>query len=189
MSGINPDGTLIKFETPNPNTPLAIAATSGDINALISATNTDPTSLLNPDEYGNTPLIWSADRGQSEALEFILQHIVPTTKESETFSYGVNAQGYLGNTALGRAARGGHLECVKILLGREDIDPNIGNEKKQYPLHFGAFKKRTEIVKVMLESGKCDTLVKDRKDRTPAEDTKVEEIRDMILKYRETLNK
>jgi len=108
-------------------------------------------------------------------------------KDSE--NCGVNARGHLGNTALGRAARGGHSECVKILLEREDIDANIANEKKQFPLHFGAFKKRPEVVKVMLESGKCDTFVEDRKGRTPAEDTSVEEIRNMILKYRETLNK
>ncbi len=61
----------------------------------------------------------------------------------------------------------------------------ICNEKLQYPLHFAAFKKHADVVKVLLESGKCDTLVKDRKDRTPAEDTSVEETRNVILSHRE----
>lgn len=183
-TGINPDGTLIKFQSPKPNSPLAIAATSGDITALTLAASTDPTSLFTSDEYGNQPLIWAASQDQPEALKFILQYATEHAKND-----GVNAQGYLGNTAIGRAARGGHLQCVKILLERKDINPNIPNEKKQFPLHFAAFKKHPEVVKAMLESGKCDTFVEDRKGRTPAEDTSVEEIRDMIIKYRETLKK
>merc|ERR1712110_1304710 len=96
-------------------------------------------------------------------------------------------RGYLGNTATARAARGGHLSCVKLLLGNErenGVDPNICNEKKQYPLHFAAFKNHPEVVRVLLDSGLCDTLVQDRKGRTPAEDTSVGAIRDMILEYR-----
>jgi ankyrin repeat protein len=54
----------------------------------------------------------------------------------------------------------------------------------QYPLHFAAFKKHPQVVRVMLESGKCSTTVVDRKGRTPAEDTSLEEIRQMILEYR-----
>jgi ankyrin repeat protein len=96
----------------------------------------------------------------------------------------VNHQGYLGNTALSRAARHGHLEVVKVLLAAPTINPDIANEKLQFPLHFAAFQRQTEVVQAMLASGKCDTTVTDRKGRTPAEDTKDEGIREMFLAAR-----
>ena len=76
------------------------------------------------------------------------------------------------------------MECVAALVSQDSIDPNICNEKLQFPLHFGAFKKHPDVVKTLLESGKCDTMVKDRKGRTPLEDTSVQEIKEMIMKYR-----
>mmetsp|Transcript_25555 Transcript_25555/g.29189 ORF Transcript_25555/g.29189 Transcript_25555/m.29189 type:complete len:197 (-) Transcript_25555:28-618(-) len=196
MSGINPDGTLIKFPTPKPTSPAAIAASTGDIKTL-SSPEMKP-SLWVQDEHGNIPLVWAADKGHADALKYLLEHIQTNTKDdisnkststSDSSSGIINTRGYLGNTALGRAARGGHSECVKLLLERNEIDPNIANEKKQYPLHFAAFKKHPEVVNVFLESGKCDTRVLDRKGRTPAEDTRVDEIREMILKYRASLVK
>jgi len=72
------------------------------------------------------------------------------------------------------------VECVRLLLGAPGIDPNIGNDKKQYPLHFAAFKKKRECVAAMLESGKCDLQVKDRKGRTPDQDTSDAQISQMI---------
>ena len=101
----------------------------------------------------------------------------------------VNARGYLGNTAIARAARGGYLDCVSALLKASQINPNIANEKMQYALHFAAFKRHPNVVEIMLQSGKCDSMVTDRKGRTPAEDTKDEGIRDMILKSRQLVGK
>lgn len=145
--------------------------------------------LWKKDESGNFPLIWAADAGQAAALEYILSQSNDNGDSDEKVD--INTRGYLGNTAIARAARGGHVACVKLLLAQiqndndsMNINPNIGNEKKQYPLHFAAFKKHPEVVRVLLDSGLCDTLVKDRKGRTPAEDTSVEMIRDMILEYR-----
>ena len=193
MSGINPDGTLIKFHTPKPSFPAAIAASTGD---LVTLSLPDvKAALWTKDHCGNIPLIWAADRGQTEALKLILE-CMPEKRENSfngDFDYNgdgskeslVNTRGFLGSTALSRAARGGHLECVRTLLDREDIDPDIPNEKKQYPLHFAAFKKHPEVVKAFLESGKCDPWVVDRKGRTPADDTSVARIRDMILTYSE----
>ena len=42
----------------------------------------------------------------------------------------INMRGYLGSTALSRAAIGGHLECVRALLDREDIDANIARMRR-----------------------------------------------------------
>lgn len=192
MSGINADGSLKKYPTPKPSTPASIAASTGDLTAL-SSPQVKP-FLWTEDEFGNTPLIWAADQGQHAALEYILSQEPGvegnTSIDSNT---DVNTRGYLGNTAIARASRGGHLSCVQLLLQQSQtqtqkrssrINPNVCNEKKQYPLHFAAFKKHPEVVRALLDSGLCDTLVKDRKGRTPAEDTSVESIRNMILKYR-----
>lgn len=153
MSGINPDGSLKKFPTPTPASEIAIAASSGDLSTLERLIT--PTTVTDKDEHGNTPLVWASDCGQSAAVKLILSQMSPADGS-------INAKGYLGNTALGRAARGGHVDCVSLLLERDEIDANICNEKKQYPLHFAAFKKKTNCVKIMLESGKVDTRVVDR---------------------------
>ena len=87
----------------------------------------------------------------------------------------------MGNTALSRAARGGHLKCLEALLAVEDVDPNIPNDKKQYPLHIAAFKKNTSCVQALISSGKCDFAVQDRKGRIPAMDTSDEAIKSMLI--------
>jgi FOG: Ankyrin repeat len=191
MSAINADGTLKKFPTPMPETEAAIAASTGDVTTLnlphVRCT------LVQKDSFGNLPLHWACDRGQVDAVQFLLSQIDEVNKDQEKMLSSqqqnsiVNARGYLGNTPLARACRGGHLLCVELLLKRNDVDANICNDKMQYPLHFAAFKKHPEVVRVMLESGKCDTMVTDRKGRTPAEDTSSEEIRQMILEYRQKL--
>lgn len=173
--GINSDGTLKKYDTPVPFTEAARAANNGDISKLsiLPAAN-----LLDVDKTGNTPLIWCADRGHTEALKLILEVVAKHDPSS------VNTRGYLGNTALSRAARGGHIECVTALIEVPDINPNVANDKLQYPLHFAAYKRKTEVVRVLLASKKCDTRVVDRKGRTPAEDTSDEVIRNMIIESR-----
>ena len=50
-------------------------------------------------------------------------------------------------------------------------------------MHFAAYKQHKDVIAVMLEMG-VDTMVVDRKGRTPAEDTKSEEIREMIINSR-----
>jgi ankyrin repeat protein len=175
-SGINSDGTLKKYDKPIPKTPASIAAFYNDITKLKTLSTTDLLSI--EEESGNTPLIWCADQGHVDALQIILSII---EKEDPSF---VNIRGFLGNTAISRASRGGFVDCVKTLLKSSSINPNISNEKMQYPLHFAAFKKKYEVVKVLLESKKCDTMVVDRKGRTPAEDTSDESIRSLILESR-----
>jgi ankyrin repeat protein len=174
-SGINIDGSLKKFDKPIPSSLASLAAINNDIVKLSTLSTID---LLAVEESGNTALIWCADTGNVDSLNYILSII-----EKENPS-AVNTRGYLGNTALSRASRGGHVDCVSSLLKSSSINPNIANEKMQYPLHFAAFKKKHDVVKVLLESKKCDTMVLDRKGRTPAEDTSDESIRSMILESR-----
>ena len=172
LLGITPSGALIKFPAPVCSSPAAAAAQSGDVAALRAL---PAESLGAVDETANTPLIWAANGSSSEAVEFLVQSGVD-----------LNARGYLGATALARAARLGSVPVVQALLAA-GADPNTPNDKLQYPLHFAAFKQHPEVVRVMLESGACDTTVTDRKGRTPAEDTKDESIRDMIVASRAAL--
>ena len=94
----------------------------------------------------------------------------------------LNALGYLGATAVSRAARRGMSEILELLL-KAGANPNLSNDKMQYPMHFAAFNNHTECVKILLKYD-ASTYVLDRKGRTPAEDTKDVEIRELILSSR-----
>ncbi|GMI14509.1 hypothetical protein TrVE_jg9767 [Triparma verrucosa] len=173
-AAINPDGSLVHFPVPEPQSEATIAASNGDLETLTSYTHTD--KLFTPDSStSNTPLIFAASNGHTSIVDHLLS-------SSPSLSQ-INHQGYLGNTALSRASRGGHSTCVQSLLSH-GADPNIGNDKLQYPLHFAAFKKNPEVVRILIDSGKCDLTVKDRKGRTPDQDTSVEEISAMIVASR-----
>ena len=138
------------------------------------------------DQTGNTPLIWAADAGSTNVVEFLAG-----IKEVE-----ILRQGFLGNTALARSVRNGHFDVVKTLLkeanhrtnsdlGASDYG-NIHNHKLQYPIHFASFYEHPSILELMLHL-RFDTYVKDRKGRTPFEDTKSDIIKDMITKNRSML--
>ena len=168
-------GNLKKFAPPVPETAAALAAAGGDLSALRSEA---PAALVAADSTGNTPLIWAADAGQTEALSFLL------SSGGVSEGVDVNHRGFLGNTAMARAAQRGDLATVGALLAVPGINPNICNDKLQYPLHFAAFKCRSACVRLLLDSGKVSSMVLDRKGRTPAEDTKDAGIRQMILDSR-----
>ena len=78
----------------------------GEAERKQSAETLDPT--------GNNPLVWAAEKGQAQVAGFLLAQGVD-----------VNHRGYMGNTALARAARGGHVECLRVLLGFPATNPNI----------------------------------------------------------------
>jgi len=69
---------------------------------------------LTLDPTGNNPLVWAADKGQAQMAGFLLEQGVDA-----------NHRGFMGNTALARAARGGHAECLRVLLGFPATNPNI----------------------------------------------------------------
>lgn len=175
LSSTTSTDALKRFPTPEPTSPACAAAFNGDTSVLRSLQSQQ---LLERDASSNTPLIWAADQGHHTALELILSVV-----EKEEPSH-VNLRGYIGNTAISRAARGGHVECVEALLGASEINPNIANDKDQYPLHFAAYKRHLAVVNALLASPRCDTMVTDRKGRTPAEDTSDEAIRALILESR-----
>jgi glycine cleavage system H lipoate-binding protein len=131
-----------------------------------------PKSLAAADQTGNTPLIWAAEHGQLDAIKFLLDSPL----------VDVDAKGHLGATAISRASRRGHASALRALAPRAtSIDEP--NDKLQYPLHFAAFKRKPATVRALLEHG-ASTTVRDRKGRTPAEDTDVAYLREAILAVR-----
>jgi len=56
----------------------------------------------------------------------------------------------MGNTPLLWAARNGHEDVVRILLGRDDVDPNLPSEDGQTPLLQAAYGGREGVVKSLL---------------------------------------
>eukprot|EP00471_Norrisiella_sphaerica_P010610 CAMPEP_0184499242 /NCGR_PEP_ID=MMETSP0113_2-20130426/40937_1 /TAXON_ID=91329 /ORGANISM="Norrisiella sphaerica, Strain BC52" /LENGTH=438 /DNA_ID=CAMNT_0026887077 /DNA_START=1 /DNA_END=1317 /DNA_ORIENTATION=- len=184
-------GPLVKYPPPEPAvTPAEKAAATGDVAALksmtLSSLNGDrkdsiakpqnPVSVeLNPDPssdlYANPPLVWAVENGHVDCVKVLIEAGVD-----------INAKGYLGATAISRAARNGDPKMLTMLL-EAGGNPDIPNIKRQYPLHFAAFKKHRAAVDVLLKHG-TSTLSLDRKGRTPAEDTSDEVIREAILKER-----
>ncbi len=158
-------GPLQKYDVPSPSSDAGKAAVAGDLARLEACADV---SL--PDASGNTPLIWAADSGAADVIPYLRDRC------------DVNHRGYLGATAVCRAARKGHLDVLQLLL-KADVDVNLPNDKMQSPLHFAAFKQNRACVDALLAAG-VSTYVLDRKGRTPAEDTSDEEIRAAILAAR-----
>lgn len=153
---------LHKVPAPVPSKPTTQAAVDGLLHHL-------DWSLCNtPDCTGNTPLIWAADAGQPHVVGKLLDERVD-----------LDVRGYLGATAVCRASRRGHTDILEMLL-TAGANADIGNDKMQYPLHFAAFKENKEAVEILLKHG-AKKLVLDRKGRIPAEDTKSDMIRQLIL--------
>ena len=170
------DMVLHKYSAPEPKSLAAIAAFKGDLNTLSSLSEHELTTA--DDGSGNTALIWAADAGQADAVEMLLETYLQSNKGQ------VDARGFLGATAVSRASRRGHVDTLRLLLERGRANPDIANDKMQYPLHFAAFKKHPDAVSTLMKYG-ANTLVLDRKGRTPAEDTSDEAIRDAIVKVRD----
>lgn len=160
---------LLKYPKVKPSSPAAKAAFGGNVDVLRSLPKQD---VAISDETGNTPLIWAVEGGRADAVELILDFP----------GIDVNAKGYLGATAVCRAARRGHVGIIRR-LALAGADLNCPNDKMQYPLHFAAFQEMHEVVDALLDLG-ASTFVLDRKGRTPAEDTKDEKIRNSILAAR-----
>uniref|UniRef100_A0A7S3K6X2 Uncharacterized protein n=1 Tax=Aureoumbra lagunensis TaxID=44058 RepID=A0A7S3K6X2_9STRA len=164
-SPLGTNAPLLKFDTPQPTHPACIAAVKGNIDQALQD--------LSSARDCQTPLIWAANAGQIKVVDALLN----------TEKVDVNDKGYIGATAVSRAARNGDLQVLSRLLKVPGINLNIPNDKLQFPLHFAAFKKHRDAVKLLLEAG-ASTTVLDRKGRTPAEDTSDPDIRADILAAR-----
>jgi phosphoglycolate phosphatase-like HAD superfamily hydrolase len=161
---------LHKRPTPVPSIQSCSLAAEGNYELLSGL----PANELDADdEYGNSAIIYAANNGHIKVVKFLMTHE----------GVDLNRRGYLGNTALSRAARNGHADIVHTLITDGRLNPDIPNDKWQYPLHFAAFKKKSEVVDVLIAGG-ANPLSLDRKGRTPAEDTSDENIKSVLIRAR-----
>ncbi|VUC22899.1 unnamed protein product [Clonostachys rosea] len=65
----------------------------------------------------------------------------------------ISAQGRLGQTALGWAARRGWTDTVRLLLQSDDIDPNLGSRQLETPMAAAAKEDHADIVRLLLDRG------------------------------------
>lgn len=103
------------------------------------------------------PLHESAKRGNLQFLEECLSNKV-----------SVNSLDKAGCTALHWAARGGHGECVRILLSIPGVQIDVQNKLGDTPLHSGAWKGHSDIVRMLLNAG-ANKNVNNKEGRTALE--------------------
>ncbi|KAJ8673446.1 hypothetical protein QAD02_004708 [Eretmocerus hayati] len=100
------------------------------------------------------PLHEAARRGNTSFLQ-------------ECLSGGVSGTGLdsAGNTPLYWAARAGHEDCVKLLLGLSNPAVNAQNKMGDSPLHIAASHGHLNVVNILLEAG-SDTSLKNSSGST-----------------------
>ena len=196
LPGPTGEPILTKYGAPTPASAASAAAAAGHSSLLQgfsaaelaqpdpSSENSDPSSENSSEAWsgkGNTPLIWAADAGRQGVVEGILGTLLAAGPAAAAAA-AVNARGYLGATAVSRAARRGHSDVLRLLCAVPGIDLDTPNIKMQTPLHFAAFKRHEDAVRVLLEAG-ANPRALDRKGRTPDQDTDVAAIRDLIANW------
>jgi len=102
-------------------------------------------TLYGADEHDICP--WFS--GLHCASFFGIVEVVATLIEEG--SSDINGEGYLGCTPLSWAAYNGHEEVVKILLGREEVNPDKPDNSGKTPLSYAAQSGHEGVVKILLE--------------------------------------
>lgn len=162
---------LLKYDTPLVTSKAGQAAVDGDLKTLEQLPTTE--LFQGCTKTGNTPLIWAANAGHDHIVEYLLQEgSLPSDNNH------VDARGYLGATAVSRAACRGHGACLE-LLAAAGADLDSANDKMQFPLHFAAYKQHLDCIHILLNYG-ANPYVLDRKGRTPSLDTSNDEIRHVL---------
>jgi len=85
----------------------------------------------------------------------------------EMGSYDINEGDSIGNTPLGWAAHNGHEEVVKILLAREEVNPDKPDNGGRTPLLHAAWNGHEEVVKILLAREEVNPDKPDNGGRTP----------------------
>jgi len=138
-------GFCLFFLSPAQADPIHEAAKNGDIAALKSLLDKDPSLLYVKDEVGKTPLHWATGRGQPQAIKLLL----------DTYHVNVNVRNANEGTPLHVAASQAQPEAARILIAHgAEIDARTKN--RSTPLHFACFKGRKpghiEVARILLEN-------------------------------------
>jgi len=85
----------------------------------------------------------------------------------EAGCYGINEQDYYGCTPLLWAARNGHEEVVKLLLGRKDVNADKPNCDGRTPLSYASSYGRDGVVEILLGREAVSADNPDKSGQTP----------------------
>ena len=138
------------------DTALIIAARLGhrDVVAYLLDHGADP-ALANP--HGDSPLAVAAEQGHAKIASLILaKGVDPDEGRQSVPSFtggalvGLKAEEH--NTPLMKAAQGGHIEAVRVLLDAES-DPNIRGLAGKTALYWAVERGYGEVVSLLLERG------------------------------------
>ena len=81
--------------------------------------------------------------------------------------YDINKEDFSGCTPLGWAAHNGHEKVVKILLGQEEVNPDVPDSFGQTPLSHAAWTGHEGVVKMLLAQEEVFPDKPDKDGRTP----------------------
>ena len=111
---------------------------------------------------------------------------IPFCKELVLAGLSPNLLDQAGNSPVHWACRGGHWECLKILLqviaiNKANAVLNVQNKMGDSPLHLACWGGHPECVKLLLESG-ADPLLKNKAGDTARDLCKDDESASLIIK-------
>jgi len=139
------DGAAVDPRDHFGRTPLSVAAFFGHIGGIgiLLADGADPRM---GDEHGERPLHRAVEGGCVGAVEALLESSLcdPSAQEEQ------------GNTALAEAARMGHVEIIRVILGSSCSGVrliNVGNHAGETPLIVAAAAGHAKVVRELLRRG------------------------------------
>jgi RNA polymerase sigma factor (sigma-70 family) len=154
---------------------LLAAARAGDAGRVKALLQADPQLLVARDPMGNTALIMAVNGGHGSLADLLFDagvepgfHEAAAIGDSVRVRVALDRDGAIldayspeGFTALALAAHFGHLEVMRLLIGR-GADPNrvAAHRLAVTPLHAALFGRQVEAARVLIEGGADVTLAR-----------------------------
>lgn len=139
------------------STPLHLAATSGDVNAIKLLLGVEGIDVNPRDAFGMTPLSWAVASKGKHAVEILLK--AP--------GIDVNSCDADDQTPLYTAVKVGCLDIIVSLLSADGINVNPRTNDQSTPLHKAVIDGRDDIVELLLHAHGIDLNARDNMQRTP----------------------
>ena len=138
------------------------AATSGDLEKVKTLLKNNPDLVFSKDNFNNTPLHATADKGHKDVAELLLANHAE-----------VNAKNDNGRTPLHVAVDNGHKDVAELLLANH-ADVNATNILGTTPLHAAALRGYKDVAELLL-TNHADVNAKDKDGWTPLDVTRSRE--------------